>query len=250
MKIQIKLNKEIIMKKNCFFVVIAMFLFSFTVMFLNGCGIARSATYIKQSTVGVRELKSQEDVEEKIRVKNKNRKINKVKVEQNVIYAPEIGYGSISKEERLKYSDKTDKKYGLFRYRYYYDYLTPEEIMIFIDVDSNFYFSSCFDQSGKEFKLYPAWPKDNLFNDVTTYVELYTICLPFEYVKANQNKAIVIDLISNAEGHTSGLDNLGAAFFSEKTNLSRTFHIPIFYTKGFLSAIDKHNPGQEAAKKD
>jgi len=234
------------MKKNYFFAVTLMLLFAFTVVFLSGCGIARSLTYMKQKTVGVRELKDQEDVEKKIRVKDKTRKVNKVKVEQNVIYAPEIGYDSISKEERLKYSDKADKKHGLFRYRYYYDYLTPEVIMIFIDVDYNFYFSSALDRSGKEFKLINHWPKDHLFSDVTTYVELYTIHLPFEYVKANHDKVIVIDLISEAEGYEQ---KLGSAFFSEKTNLSKTFHIPIFYTKGFLSAIDKHNPAQKAEKK-
>jgi len=247
MKIQIKLNKEIIMKKNCFFAVIAMFLFSFTIMFFSGCSVAGDLLYMKQSAVGVGGLEDQEEVEKKIRVKNKKRKINNVTVEQNVIYTPEIGYGSISKEERLKYSDKTDNDYGLFRYRYYYDYATPEVVMIFIDVDTNFDFHSAFDQSGKELKLIKDWPNDHLFNDFTRYRELYTIYLTFEYVKANKNKAIVIDLISDKEGAAVAL---GSAFWGEVKNFSRTFHIPIFYTKGFLSAIDKHNPGQEAAKKD
>ncbi|MCL1865683.1 MAG: hypothetical protein FWF73_07725 [Spirochaetes bacterium] len=229
------------MKKNYFFTIVVIFVFAFIVASFSGCGIVRDVTYIKQTTVGVSNVKTEQETESGIKSKRKNIKINNVKIVQNVIYAPEIGYDSISKEERLKYSDKTDKKYGLFRYRFYYDYLTPEVILVFIDVDSNFYFESAVDQTGVKFELKSSWPKDNLFGGTALYKELYTIYLPFEYVKANKDKGIVIDLISNSTGHTN---NLGAAFFSEAENLSRTFHIPQFYIKGFLSAIDKYKPEQ------
>ena len=229
------------MKKNYFFIMGLIFIFAFVAASFSGCGPARDLTYIKQKTVGVSNVETEQKTESGIKIKKKNRKIDKVKVKQNVIYAPPIGYGSVKKEERLKYSDKTDKKYGLFRYRFYYDYLTPDVILVFIDVDSDFQFISAKDQSGVEFKLAGSWPKDHLFNDFTTYEELYTIYLPYEYVKSNKEKGIVIDLISNSIGHTN---NLGAAFLGDE-NLSRTFHIPQFYIKGFLSAIDKHKPEQK-----
>lgn len=218
------------------------FAFMFAVLSFSGCGMARDITYIKQKTFGVGNVETQEELEKNIRVKSKKRKINKVKVEQNVIYTPEIGYGSVSKEERLKYSDKTDNKYGLFRYRLYYDYLIPETIQVFIDVDSNFYFSSAVDQDGTEFNLIPSWPKDHLFNSLTNYVELYTIYLPFEYVEAHQDdSAIVIDLLSDKKGHAN---NFATALTSKASDLSRTFHIPQYYIKGFLNAIEQHKPLQ------
>jgi len=142
----------------------------------------------------------------------------------------------------LKYSDNADKHYGLFRYRYYYDYLTPDVILILIDVDYSFYFRSAVDRSGVEFKLEHSWPKDHLFSGTAVYKELYTIHLPLKYVKANKDKAIIIDLISDEKAYPA---KLGSAFYAEKENLSRTFHIRSFYTRGFLSAIDKHTPGKK-----
>ena len=230
------------MKKNYFFTIALMSIFAFVAASFSGCGIARDLTYIKQSAVGVDNVKTEQETESGITVKKKNRKIDQIKVEQNVIYGPPIGYDTVKKEERLKYSDKTDKKYGLFRYRFYYDYLTPDVILVFIDVDSNFKFISAKDQSGVEFKLISSWPENHLFNDFTSYRELYTIYLPYEYVKAKKEKGIVIDLISNTTGRAVGW---GSAFFSEDENLSRTFHISPFYMKGFLSAIDKHKPEQK-----
>ena len=233
------------MNQNYFFTIALMLIFAFVAASFSGCGIVRDLTYIKQSAVGVDNVKTEQETESGITVKKKNRKIDKIKVEQNVIYGPPIGYDTVKKEERLKYSNKTDKKYGLFRYRFYYDYLTPDVILVFIDVDSNFKFISAKDQSGVEFKLISSWPKDHLFNDFTRYSELYTIYLPYEYVKANKDKGIVIDLISNSKGFANNMSNAGAAFFSEAEDLSRTFHIPPFYMKGFLSAIDKHKPEQK-----
>ena len=230
------------MKKNYFFTIAVILVFAFIVASFSGCSMAASAVYMKRSIAGVSNIQTEQEVESDIKAKRKNRKINKVKVEQNVIYAPSIGYGSIKKEERLKYSDKTDKNYGIFRYRFYYDYSTPDKILLFIDVDSDFKFVSAVDQSGTEFKLEPSWPENNLYSDVGMYRELYTVYLPLKYVEANKNKAIVIDLISNSEGYAV---SLGSAFYSDIENLSRTFHIPQFYIKGFLSAIDKHKPEQK-----
>ncbi|AKL98193.1 hypothetical protein [Endomicrobium proavitum] len=220
---------------------VGLLLLAFAIISFSGCSVARDLTYIKQKMVGISNVETQQDVESKIRVKSKKRKVDGVKVQQNVIYADEIGYGSISKKERLKYSDKTDKEYGLFRYRFYYDYSTPDVILVLIDTDSNFYFESALDQSEVKFGFTHLWPENNLFNDYTTYAELYTIYLPFEYVEANKDNAIVIDLISSTDGHAKGF---GTAFLKAE-NLSRTFHIPQFYIKGFLSAIDKYKPVQK-----
>jgi hypothetical protein len=230
------------MKKNYFFAITLILSFGFSVLFFSGCGVYRELTYIKQKTVGVNNAETEKEVESGVSVKSKNKKIDKVKVVQNVIYAQEIGYDSISKEERLKHSPNTDKYYGLFRYRFYYDYLTPDVILVFIDIDYSFGFFAAVDQSGVEFKLEHSWPKDHLFWGPVTYEELYTIYLPLKYVEANKDKAIVIDLKSNAEAYPH---KLGAAFYADKENLSRTFHIPKFYIKGFLRAIDKHRPEQK-----
>lgn len=228
------------MSKKSFTSVVLVLGIVFSTVFFNACGVARDFTYIKQKTFGVSNVTNEEEFEKNIKVKSKKRKVNKVKVTQNVIYGPSIGYGSISLEERLEYSEKTDNDYGLFRYRFYYDYSTPDVIMIFIDEDSGFCFYSANDQSGREFKLAVGWPKDNLFNEYTTYRELYTLYLPLEYVEENKNKkGIVLDLISDEKGWGS---NFGAALSSKKTNLSRTFHIPKFYINAFLNAIEKHRP--------
>ena len=230
------------MKKNYFFTIALILIFGFSALSFIGCGMGASAAYMKRSIVGVSNVESEQEVESEIKAKRKNRKMDKVTVEQNVIYGPSIGYGSIKKEERLKYSDKTDKNYGIFRYRFYYDYSTPDVILVFLDVDTYFRFVSAADQAGVTFKLDKGWPENHLYSDIGMYRELYIINLPLKYVETNKNKAIVIDLISNSEGYAV---SLGSAFYSDKENLSRTFHIPQFYIKGFLRAIDKHKPEQK-----
>jgi len=235
------------MKKNCLNFIGMLFVCICASLFFTGCSMVRDLTYIKQKAVGVDNVETQEELEKDITVKSKNIKNDGVQVKQYVIYTPEVGYDAISKEERLKYSSKTDKKYGLFRYRLYYDYLIPDKVQIFIDVDSNFYFHSAVDQSGVKFELIRGWPKNHLFGGTALYRELYTVYLPLKYVQSQKEKpAIVIDLLSDKEGVTN---NLGTAFFDDNENLSRTFHIPQFYIKGFLNAIKKYDPANSEENK-
>jgi hypothetical protein len=221
-----KIQGDVMKRKLGIFVAAVSFVVSASIV--PGCGVARNLVYIKQKAVGVSNPKTQADVENGIVFKSKNKKIGGVKTTVNAIWASAIGYGSISKEERRKYSEKAvDGYFGvLFRYRFYYDYSVSDEILLLIDTDQAFDFTSAKDQASVEFKLSSLWDKKLLFNDFTTYKDLYTISIPVSYIQENQNKGIVID------------------FAGKKQERNRTIHIPKYYIKGFLAAINKYKDEQ------
>ncbi len=210
----------------------------FSIFFaLTGCSFIGDTKYLKKKIVGVSNVKTQEEVENKSSVNSKKIKIDGVKREKNIVYSPVMGYGSIPKEERLSYADNTDNSYGLFEYRFYYDYSIPDTIFLLIDVDAKHRFISVTDETNRNFEITKGWEKNTkkMLKETVRYVELYTISLPFEYIEQRQeDRAIVLNLQS--DNKFSFMDNL---FLVTDLDRSRTFHIPQYYIKGFLNAIQQ-----------
>ena len=211
----------------------------FSIFFaLTGCSFIGDTKYLKKKIVGVSNVKTQEEVENKSSVKSKKIKIDGVKRKKTIVHSPVMGYGSIPKEERLSYADNTDNSYGLFEYRFYYDYSKPDTIFLLIDVDAEYRFISVTDETNRNFEITKGWEKNIMIKDYVRYVELYTISLPFEYVEQRQeDKAIILNLQS--DNKFSFTDNL---FRVTGLDRSRTFHIPQYYIKGFLNAIQQKAP--------